>query len=548
MALQRMRSSSGALMLSMLGFGCYSLYLGQDANWDLRNYHWYNAYAFLHDRLGFDIAPAQLQTYLNPLLDLPFYAMVHVVREPRVIAFLMGAIHGIGVFFLYRILVELLPFPAPERWGYLLVGIAIGVTGTAALPVVGSTMMDTGVAAFVMAALCLMLRCGAAERPGGAGVAGSGLLAGIVTGLKLPAVIYAVSLGFALLAAGRNHRDTLRSALVFGSAATLGFLLSMGHWMWELYTHFESPLFPFFNRVFASPYAEAVNIGDRRFGPSSLTMWILFPFYLMQQNVQLVGELPGRDARLAAVASATVLAGLAALVRRRSPPLERLRAEPWCGPELLRRWRMLGVFFASAYALWLGVNAIYRYAIPIELLTGCVIVILSLSSFRSPRIRAVWLAIVTSIVLSTSKYPSWWRTSFGTRYFQVEVPDLPGNSLVVMLGPHPMSYLIPHFDPGARFVSPSNNLTHPNHRNALQLEIHRVIARHVGPLFSLDPRGAEESEQILERLGLAREGRGCTAIVSNIDPGTVQLCRLRHVGQSRAPGDAKRELGQQPEA
>ena len=46
--------------------GARSIGLGKDVNWDLRNYHWYNAWALLNGRLGWDLAPAQLQTYYNP--------------------------------------------------------------------------------------------------------------------------------------------------------------------------------------------------------------------------------------------------------------------------------------------------------------------------------------------------------------------------------------------------------------------------------------------------------------------------------------------------
>ena len=39
-----------------LALGVLSLWLGQDFNYDLRNYHLYNAYAFLNGRLGQDLA------------------------------------------------------------------------------------------------------------------------------------------------------------------------------------------------------------------------------------------------------------------------------------------------------------------------------------------------------------------------------------------------------------------------------------------------------------------------------------------------------------
>ena len=41
------------LILFPLCYGLIALALGQDANWDLRNYHWYNPYAFLNGKIGF---------------------------------------------------------------------------------------------------------------------------------------------------------------------------------------------------------------------------------------------------------------------------------------------------------------------------------------------------------------------------------------------------------------------------------------------------------------------------------------------------------------
>jgi hypothetical protein len=82
------------LLLGFVAGGLASLALGQDNNWDLQNYHAYNAFAFLHDRLTFDVAPAQRQSYLNPIADVPFYlGSAHL--PPRLFGFLMGGIHGL---------------------------------------------------------------------------------------------------------------------------------------------------------------------------------------------------------------------------------------------------------------------------------------------------------------------------------------------------------------------------------------------------------------------------------------------------------------------
>jgi len=76
-------------------FGLYSLGQGADSNWDLRNYHLYNAYAFLHGRLAVDLAPAGMQSYFNPLLDVPYYLMtMHL--PAMLVGFIMGVIHGLN--------------------------------------------------------------------------------------------------------------------------------------------------------------------------------------------------------------------------------------------------------------------------------------------------------------------------------------------------------------------------------------------------------------------------------------------------------------------
>ena len=88
----RIRGAGWSLIFAFcfIASGLRSLSLGKDANWDLRNYHWYNAWSVLNGRLGFDLAPAQLQTYHNPLADLPFYGLASAFPEsPRLVAFCM---------------------------------------------------------------------------------------------------------------------------------------------------------------------------------------------------------------------------------------------------------------------------------------------------------------------------------------------------------------------------------------------------------------------------------------------------------------------------
>src|ERR1043166_1027656 len=89
------------LVLMICISGGLSIFYGQDASFDLLNYHLYNALAFVQGRMNQDLAPAGIQTYLNPLVDLPYYFYITYFNDfPRLVAFLMGLYAGLAAFFL----------------------------------------------------------------------------------------------------------------------------------------------------------------------------------------------------------------------------------------------------------------------------------------------------------------------------------------------------------------------------------------------------------------------------------------------------------------
>jgi len=52
-----------------------------DNYWDLRYYHLYAPWAYLHDRYLYDVGPAQEQGFLNPIADLLFYGLISFATE-----------------------------------------------------------------------------------------------------------------------------------------------------------------------------------------------------------------------------------------------------------------------------------------------------------------------------------------------------------------------------------------------------------------------------------------------------------------------------------
>ena len=100
------RSRSRAPLCRCLA--CWSLARGQAPDWDFRNYHWYNAYAWLNGRRGFDVAVAHHATYYNPLADVPVYVAAQILPAWCVV-FLVGCIHGLTLLLVYRIARAALP-------------------------------------------------------------------------------------------------------------------------------------------------------------------------------------------------------------------------------------------------------------------------------------------------------------------------------------------------------------------------------------------------------------------------------------------------------
>lgn len=500
-----------AFVACIFAAGLLSVATGLDVNWDLRNYHYYDAYAFLTGRLGWDVAPAQIQTYHNPLLDLVFYAMVQEIPSPRVIAFAMAMPAGIAAFFLLRMLVALFPAAVEGRALWIAAAFAIGVSGASGRAVIGSTMNEWQPAMLLMLSLTVMVASIAREDSASLrAIALAGIATGLATGLKLTYAVFALGLVVATIATARSWRESARNAAVLLVFLFAGFLASYGFWGAILWKEFGNPFFPYFNQVFQSPWWEPVAWFDRNFGPRNVIETVFFPFAFAQQPT-LVGEVDFRDLRLAALMTVAILLAV------RRAPVAGLVPRPWL---------FLGVFTLVAYFVWLELYAIYRYLVPLEMLSGPLIVGCVLGIARARRARTFAVVAVAALVVATTRPGDWGRLPFRGAYFDVGMPDIAPRALVIM-GPYdPMAYAIPLVRPDARFVSPHNNFLVYSQQNLLVKKIDGIIATHPGPIYSLDLKGLDRMQDILDHYGLQRETGTCVPVRSYLDFSLMQFCRL----------------------
>jgi hypothetical protein len=499
--------------------GARSIAIGKDANWDLKNYHWYNAWALLNGRLGWDLAPAQIQTYYNPVGDLPFYFLVHALPWPRHVAFWMALPAAVAAFFLARIVVRLFP-PGEGRAVRIAAAIAIGVTGASGQATLGSTMNEWLCAAFLMAALGLAVRALADGEQGVRAFAAGAFLAGCAVGLKLTYGVFGAAFLAALLSFG-PWRERARRVAIAAALMLAGCLVFGGYWAWAMWREFGNPTFPYFNHVFHSPWWEPEAFFDRNFGPRSALQWLFFPLYFSRHSL-LVSEVAFRDYRLAALLLVALLAAARRLVRGRG-----------AGSPLDPAWRFLAVFTLVAYVAWLKLFGIYRYLVPLELLSGPLVVGGIAYLLRGVRLRYAALGAAAALALAlvaTTRPGDWGRIAFGHGYFDEGVPRLPPRSLVILGYVHPYAYEIPFFRRDARFVSPANNFLMPGQGNLLARRIQQAIDGHDGPIFLMEMRARHAQDAAtLAHFALAYAEAPCRPIRSPMSDSFAQLCPLERL-------------------
>ncbi len=514
------RAVYAAAVLAPLAYGALSLWMGQDANWDLRNYHFYNAYAFLHGRLGFDMAVAHHATFYNPLPDLPFYALVTTL-PPRATGFVMGAIQGLDFLLIMAIAWRVLAIARPMvRDGAAIAVAALGMLGSGTLSEIGTTFQDNMVSLFVLAALAGLVLSyrQLVESPLKQALriaAGMGLVCGLGAGLKQTAVIYALGICFALLLVTTDWRRRFLLAYVFGLGVIAGMAATGGFWMWTLWRDYGNPLFPYYNHIFKSPWALEADYLNREFLPKSFWEALIYPFIFATDPFR-VGEIPFRGLRIPLLYALAIVAVLAW-------PLRAL----WAGPGTLRlcdRYPAIFVIAAAAvaYLAWLKMFGVYRYLVPLEMLTPLLILLL-VDRLALPRwAHGALLGGIMAAILATSQPGNWGRANWADDYFGVKAPAIsdPKNAMVVMTGTEPLGYAIPFFPPEVPFIRIEGWFTGPGAKESrYDLEMRRRVATHVGPLYAFF-RARYEHERTVKALaayGLKLRAPACVTFKPHMD-------------------------------
>ncbi len=505
------------LLFCVILFGTTAVFLGQDNNWDLRDYHFYNGYALIHFHLlTQNIMPAMVQTYINPFFDVLNYLAI-AIQNPPITKFLLGSFSGLCCFFTYKIAIALFTnLPTKQQIVYALLAVIIGATGSLSIGLIGTTTNDTKMTLLILVSLYFLIKAMSSEKPSSEEwyLILAGLLIGLNVALKLPAFCYAIGLSIGLLFAKRWCLRHFYHFVMFTICIVLGFLLANGYWMYFLNHHFDNPLFPYYNTLFHSPYAPLKTYKDPNFYQQHL---FTLPFYIAKGEATSVSDAPLQDLRLAILYVAVIIFLIKSLYQKLI--IRNSIVSTSIGDR--RPWLLITCTAIVSYLVWFYNFSIYRYVLPIELIIGVFFTYIICDFFKSTVVRiGILIALIAIFTLSTS-YPNWGRISSGKQFFFVETPALPKDSTVLFLSA-PLAYTIPFFSSDTRFIGVpfyigSNTISD------------RIFRKLKGSLFSLQFLNSDSTElaskKILMKYGILNQNKECYIMNTNIGD-KLKLCPL----------------------
>ncbi len=445
----------------------YATTRGQDFNWDQRNYHIGVPFLLAHGMFWESIAPAGIQSYLNPyVMEIQFFAMQHL----NAISFaVMLAVFQSLAFMLAGLISAEVAYPAGGSQSILLglLGFALSLLSPMPLSEAGSTYIDLVTAVPVLGAYALLLTRGH-RLSILTSAALAGVLLGAATALKLTNGVFALgAVGFAL-AGPESLRRRIVWLFACGGAAIVAFAALGGPWYIKVWEHFRNPVFPFYNNIFLSRDYPPVAFRDSTFLPRSfLDIWV-YPLYwaLPHRLYWLLAGSPTsgwgspsnylffRDARwIAAIYGITVF--LTAL----------LISRPWARARL--NDPVTGLLFASiiGYVVWLFEFGIQRYAASIDILCGVVLLslvkLLPMKGLKFGLLFAMVLGSWGLMVLPYEEHLPWrsyWQ-SINPQCLRFDGPT------IVFLTFKPSLFIAASLPPNTRYVDLSGefNLRASNH-------------------------------------------------------------------------------------
>lgn len=396
---------------------------------DFSNYHYYNAWAFLNHQTVSAVPAASLNTFFNPLLDIPLYFYIQFFNDHVLfIHALQGIWTGLFLFVLYKINTLILK-NTKKPLLYNIIVLLIALTAQATYTQIGSSTNEVTVAFLILWSVYILFKVLFSNSQKLISFVFAGYILGCALGAKPTCLPYCIATGLWLMILHKNFKKPALSVFVFALSGFAGYLTVNGYFMYLYYKAFANPFAPMFNNIFHSPYFFDWDYRDARFTPSLKTFFI-YP-YLWNIHPLTIAEIPYRDIRLALYYTLCLILSVCFLKNRKKTT------------NLSRETYFLYWLVFLNFVLWMAMFSILRYAVPVEAL-GTLLFVKYLTEsplFRRFYMRLMFYVIFIALVICPVFYLKWGTTT-SSQKIQIEKLTLPDNSLVKIYGIF-SSFLIP---------------------------------------------------------------------------------------------------------
>lgn len=499
-------------------FGLISLALGADTNWDLTNYHIYNPFAWLNNKLTTDLAPAGLQTYFNPLLDLPYFWMASHLPA-SLVGFIMGLFHGFNFCLVALIAQKYLTQQKIQNPKKLSIILAVfGCLTANFVSEIGTTMGDASTSIFVLTGVYFaLLSSEYNNRAQLAAVLVAGVLLGAATGLKLINACFALALCFSLFLTPGPVFKRIGSSAIYSLGVAIGLAATGGWWFIHMYELFGNPLFPQYSALFPHELTQNIMDTNSRWG---LKHWweILFWPLIIAINPLRTGELNIHQFIWPAFYFACLIFILKATLNS----------------TIVVQWK--NRTFANTLIIgfiWLGfiistlIFGVQRYLIALELLVPTCLYLTVVKIFKpytGHKFALMLLLILEAINILTIPR-NWGHASWAQKMFRLEIPakiSAAKDTVIFAGGDQPLGWMATQFQPELAFIQIGSNF--PENHSNYTTKVHSILKHRKGDIFAIfyaakkptRVQRANQLDKLVSYTGINAGAEGCKLLAQSI--------------------------------
>lgn len=504
---QRIALASSVFLLFVLSIG-WTLLAGKDINFDQLNYHLYGPRLLLEDRWEIDYFAASLQTYLNGVSYLPFYWMVTLGWNDRLIAIILATVHFLNIILVLALAAQVLDGSGWRRLVLLVIACALALIAPIYLIQVGSSFNDPLSSIFVLGALLLYLTHEKSPRVLWS-LALSGVCLGIAMGIKLTNAIFI----FGVLAVAavdyaprfRRYGITLARAAVLGFGVIIGFLALHGYWSWKLLANFDNPIFPYYNNIFHAPDFPSVSIQDKRFLGGGWLGLFMLPFQMVRSEAWIYTETIAPDLRFAALVVLTAVLPISRVIRKLRSFYPAVREEAVSASVQRRTTKQIVIFFVVSFLVWGVLFRIGRYGLVLWLLIPVLIVaVLQTEHLKRYAIGLGGIIILTQSLLSMeNRLERWEGTRWSGNWLDLDIPqqisDSPG--VFLSLETQSLSAVGLKLSPDAALVNLTGQYVQPSGAS-MRPRLREILHNDARPIYLM--RSFNRAEQVIQAIDWER--------------------------------------------